>query len=105
MKSPRLARRSLPFLQIPSQPHSPGSAVLHRPRDLYVQSLGRPPRPVRVAQELASKKNEIRLLGGENRIGLSGIGNHAHSASRNPSFLANTPPKSNLKAVSNRNLC
>src|SRR6202795_2951326 len=105
MKSPSLDRRSRPFLQIPSQPYSPGSAVLHRPGDPYVQSLGRPPRPVRVAQELTSKKNEVRLLGGENRIGLSGIGNHAHSSSRNPSWLANRLRKSNLIAGSNRNLC
>src|SRR5208282_5106746 len=84
--------------------HSPSSFILHGGFDLCIQSLCRPPRPIRIAQQFTRKKNQIGLLGRQYRLGLRRLGDHANRARRNASFLANRLCKSSLISRPQRNL-
>ena len=62
-------------------------------------------RPIRVAQHLASEQNHIRLSAVDDLVGLSGFGNHAHSARKYAGIAANAFGKRHLIAGANGNFC
>src|SRR5580658_5261001 len=82
---------------------SPSPFILHRCLDLHIQSLRRPPRPIRIAQQFAREKNQIGLLGRKNRFRLDWLGDHANGARRNAGFPANRLRKSSLVSRPQRN--
>ena len=60
-----------------------GAQVLQGPACGFAESCGGVQGPVRVAEHLAGKEDEIRLTVGDDGVCLLGIGDHAHGRSRN----------------------
>src|SRR5262249_40413993 len=80
-----------------------GALVLHGPFDVLPQGSGGNERPVGLSQELAGQEDQVGLTGANDLVGLSWIGNHAHSAGRHPAVAANLIGEPNLVARTKRN--
>ena len=61
-------------------------------------------RPVGIAEHLSGKEDEIGLAGGNDAVGLNGIGNEADGGRGNVGFAPDSGGKLNLKTGTDGNL-
>ena len=77
--------------------------ILHRPACRFAKGGSRVERPVGIAQHFAGQEHQVRLPTGDDRVGLRGIGDHAHGGGGDAGFAADARRKRHLEAGADGN--
>jgi len=75
-----------------------GAQILDWPARLLSKCDSSVKRPIGVPEHFASEKDHVSLTGGDNFVGLPGVGNHADGGGRDIGFGANASRERHLKA-------